>query len=132
MIDFKVIHKAVKDHVNSKGFSYKTIGTWFNFEMGSFPASAHNNAYAIKPGTGQQTDEYEAYDWDDTVWTIEFCLEGLNDKYLTKMGEVRNAVKTLLSISHTNIAEIESMGFNMQNYDKYVILSYDIKITINE
>lgn len=132
IIDFKAIHKTIKDHINGNGFKYLTAAKWFNFELGSFPASAHNNAYSIKPGSGQKSEKYEAEDWTDSPWTIEFCLEGLNDRYLVKMGAAFAAIHALEGKTTSNIAEIEFVDWNLQNYESHVILTFEIMITINE
>ena len=132
IIDFKAIHKVIKDHIIGKGFKYLTAAKWFNFEFGSFPASAHNNGYSIKPGSGQKSEEYEADDWLDTPWTVEFCLEGTNDAYLKMMGAAYEAIRSLEGTTAKNIAEIEFLELDMQNYDKHVILTFVLKVTINE
>lgn len=132
MIDFKAIHKTIKDHINDKGFKYLTSAMWFNFEMGMFPAAAHNNAYSIKPGSGRKSEQYEADDWNDCPWKVEFCLEGINDNYLKKMGSAYDSIKSLEGLTSSKIAEIEFVNWDLQNYDKHVILTFEIMITIND
>jgi hypothetical protein len=132
IIDFKAIHKVIKDHIDSKGFKYLTIDKWFNFELDLFPAPTHNSGYAIKPGSGQKSEEYEANDWMETPWAIEFCLSSTNDSYLKKIGSAYDSVKSLEGTTSKNIAEIEFLEWDMQNYDKHVILTFVLKVTINE
>ena len=132
MVDFKAIHKTIKDHITGKGFKYLTAAKWFNFELGSFPASSHNNAFAVHPGSGKRTQEYEAYDWCDSPWTVEFCLEGMRDHYLKKMGAAYDAIRSLEGITADHIAEIEFLDWNWQNFEEHAILTFEIKVTINE
>jgi len=132
MIDFKAIHKTVKDKINLKGFKYLTSDMWFNFELGIFPAATHNNGYTIKPSTGRKSEDFEADDWHESPWIVEFCLSGVNDAYLGKIGKALDAIRNLEGNSGTNIVEIEYAGWNIEHYDKHVILTFDINLTINE
>lgn len=132
MIDFKVIHKTIKDRITLKGFKYLTSDMWFNFELGIFPAATHNNGYTIKPSTGRKSESYEADDWHESPWIIEFCLSGVNDTYLSKIGKCLDAIRSLEGMTASHIAEVELSDWNIQNYDKHVILTFGIMLTLNE
>lgn len=132
-IDFKAIHTAIKNKMHQAAFKYFTAASWFNFEMGVFPASSQNNGFTIKPGSGIKSEDYEADDWNESPWIIEFCLDGLADRYLSYIGKAYDAVKSLVSLNTVpNIALIEFQGWTLQNIDKHVILTYEVKVTINE
>lgn len=132
MINFKNIHTTLKNLIVAKGFTYVPSDKWFNFEYGIFPAGTHNNGYTIRPSSARKTEKYEADDWSDSPWTVEFCLSGVNDTYLGKIGKALDAIRNLEGNTGANIVQIEFAGWNIEHYDKHVILTFDIALTINE
>lgn len=132
LIDFKSIHAAIKAKMSTAKLKYHTAASWFNYKLGSFPLAAHSNGYTIMPGPGNKSEEYEAYDWFETPWTIEFCLDANHDIYLDNLCEAYAAVKSLESIDNDNVVSIECMGWDTQNIKNNLILTFDLMITINE
>lgn len=132
LIDFKAVHGAIKDELKTKGLTYHNASKWFNYKMGVFPEASHGNGYTIMPGPANKTEEFEAYDWFEPRWTIEFCLKGENDLYLSKMSAAYTAVKSLESITADNIVSVECIGWDVQNVGSNVIVTFDLMITINE
>jgi len=131
-INFSSIHTTLKNSIDGNGFTYKTSAEWFNFEYESFPTTTLNSCYTIRPAKGKLSEEYQAEDWNESFWTVEFCMDGTSDAYLANLGTVHDEIQTLESLSNTNIVEIEFFNWDLINYNSHIIMTYEIKITLNE
>ena len=133
-LSFSLLHTAIKEQVSLEGaFSYQETSGWFNLEYGVFPEALRGSSFTIKIDN-QGDSEYESSGWRRLYITVEFCLDGLHDKYLAQLPNVVSALQDIATADQERIKVIntDDLGNFSTVYlqDKVLITSTPIVLEV--
>jgi len=123
-MDFSKLHGEIKTSIVAAGFIYIPADKWFNIEFGIFPQALTNNSFTVK-FSGNIPNPHIANS-DLVRMTIEFTLNSMNDKYLTKINAATTAVKNLYgALSAEFMFFDQPHGYTINYLENYAIITFN-------
>jgi len=135
LLNYSAIHAALVEQVALEGaFTYVPAAGWLNLEYGVFPESLRGNSFTIRLDN-QGESSYESVAWLKLMATVEFCLDGMHDRYLTQLANAVAALQQIASASQDRIKILdpEVLGHFTTIYfaDKVVVTFSPVHLEID-
>jgi hypothetical protein len=139
-MNYKLLHKAVKDAIKADGFTYVNGSSWGNLDKGIVPSAWLNKGFNIKfVGDDSPMNSTDFDKWLTLGVPIEFMLDLVNDLYLETLQDCITAVQTgvmALKAYSTGISTVMQISrvnvFTIDYYDKYLIMRFNPQVKFRE
>lgn len=133
-MNFALIHSTLQDSVEAAGFKYWEPQDWFNMEIGKLPEAAMQNGFTIR-FVNQEPSEHNTDNMGKINMEIEFALQAMRDKYLTRMDNAQTVIRSLRGdLAVAGISNIDDSiwpDFTMQYLGEIVAMTFTINFEVD-